>query len=315
MKIRIIGTESLGVRGMACVVETDERKIIIDPGIALGLRRNGRMPHPVQIGVGRIIRRRIARELQSATDVVLSHFHGDHVPLAKANPYQMSFDQAGKIPETCRVWALNPEPEEGTTVSRKKDLEGYWGGFREAVAGGGEGPISFLGPFPHGETGSLQGQVVMTRLEDETGSFIHASDLQLLEDAAVEAVLADPPQILFVSGPPLYLAGPMKGKRKAAYENAKRLAGGVETLILDHHLMRSDEGPEWVERLSSHALGKVQCAADFMGMERHLLEAWRGKLYADLPVPEGWHFRYASGLEDVEGYMDWARGNMSGFRY
>ena len=36
MDIEILGTESLGVRGLSCVVKADGRNIVIDPGVALG---------------------------------------------------------------------------------------------------------------------------------------------------------------------------------------------------------------------------------------------------------------------------------------
>jgi hypothetical protein len=73
MHIEIIGTESLGVRGLSCKIETKERKILIDPGIALGYNRYGLLPHPFQVAVGRVIRERIISALRSATDVVISH--------------------------------------------------------------------------------------------------------------------------------------------------------------------------------------------------------------------------------------------------
>ena len=46
MHIRILGAESLGVRGLSCVVKVEERKIVIDPGLALGYYRYGLLPHP-----------------------------------------------------------------------------------------------------------------------------------------------------------------------------------------------------------------------------------------------------------------------------
>jgi hypothetical protein len=45
----MLGTESLGVRGLSCVIETRERKVVIDPGVALGYRRHALLPHPVQV--------------------------------------------------------------------------------------------------------------------------------------------------------------------------------------------------------------------------------------------------------------------------
>ena len=41
MTLEIIATESLGVRGMCCLVTTGERRILIDPGLALGYLRHG----------------------------------------------------------------------------------------------------------------------------------------------------------------------------------------------------------------------------------------------------------------------------------
>lgn len=52
MHIEVLGTESLSVRGLSCVVEVENRKIVIDPGLALGYRRHGLLPHPAQVAVG-----------------------------------------------------------------------------------------------------------------------------------------------------------------------------------------------------------------------------------------------------------------------
>jgi hypothetical protein len=41
MQIEILGTESLGVRGLSCLVEAGDRKIVIDPGLALGYNSIG----------------------------------------------------------------------------------------------------------------------------------------------------------------------------------------------------------------------------------------------------------------------------------
>ena len=59
MIIKILGAESLGVRGLSCLVELKIRKIFIDPGIALGWSRYGFLPHPFQIAIGAGIREKI----------------------------------------------------------------------------------------------------------------------------------------------------------------------------------------------------------------------------------------------------------------
>jgi len=65
MRLDILATESLGVRGLCCVVETQDRKIVIDPGLALGYQRAGLLPHPVQVGVGVRVRRSIVEALEA----------------------------------------------------------------------------------------------------------------------------------------------------------------------------------------------------------------------------------------------------------
>lgn len=77
MSIEIIGAESLGVRGLCCLVTLPDRHIMIDPGVSLGYVRHGLLPHPMQIAVGRRVRETILQLLNNATDVVFSHFHGD----------------------------------------------------------------------------------------------------------------------------------------------------------------------------------------------------------------------------------------------
>ena len=77
MRIEIISTESLGVRGMCCFVETGDRKILIDPGAALGYKRHGLLPHPYQVAFGEKVKELIIKKWCIATDAVISHFHGD----------------------------------------------------------------------------------------------------------------------------------------------------------------------------------------------------------------------------------------------
>ena len=85
MNIDIIAAESLGVRGLCCLVTLPGRRIVIDPGVALGYVRHGLLPHPLQISVGHSVREKILQVLETATDVVFSHFHGDHVHGARTS--------------------------------------------------------------------------------------------------------------------------------------------------------------------------------------------------------------------------------------
>lgn len=150
-KIEILGTESLGVRSLCCAVEVKGRKIVIDPGVALGYKRHGLLPHPVQVAVGARVRLRILAELEGATDVVISHFHGDHVPLPKANPYQLSAQQAAPLLRASRLWAKGSDGLSIHMGRRRASLAETLGRELPNAEGQCDGPLTFSRALPHGE--------------------------------------------------------------------------------------------------------------------------------------------------------------------
>ena len=284
------------------MVEAKGRKIVIDPGLALGYRRYGLLPHPVQVAVGEQVRQEIVAALKDATDVVISHFHGDHIPLPHANPYQLKAQQAAPLCQRVQLWAKGPKGLSHNMVRRRESLCKVLGRDLPNAEEQRDGPMAFSQPVAHGERHSKRGMVMMTRIEDEDGVFVHASDIQLLDGEAVSLILAWRPNIVLAGGPPLYLPWLSSRQRKRAWDNALGLAHRVDTLILDHHLLRCKEGLSWLGRLSSETGHRVICGADFMECPRHLLEAQRRQLYAEMPVPEGWHEAYAQGHADTSAY-------------
>jgi hypothetical protein len=307
VKIEVLGTESLGVRGLSCVVEAEVRTIVIDPGVALGYLRRGKLPHPHQVAVGAEVREKIVEALGRASDVVISHYHGDHIPLADANPYQLSLDRVPPL-DGVRLWCKGSHDLSELSVQRWIDLSRFAGRILPDAEERTDGPISFSSPVPHGPRGSRLGTVMMTRIQEGDEVFVHASDIQLLNEEAISIIIEWQPTVVLASGPPLYLSRLSPDLRKAAWENGKALAEEVETLILDHHLLRSVSGYRWMERLSETSNNRVTCAARFMGTEPRLLEAKRDRLYAEMPVPPDWHEAYASGKESLEGYRDLSPG-------
>ena len=301
--IQIVAAESLGVRGLCCAVTVGSRRIVIDPGLALGFYRHGRHPHPVQIAVGRLVRRGIVELLHGATDVVFSHFHGDHVPLKDANPFQLSFAILPECFSELRSWSKNGEESHPEMRRRFHDLQELTGDNLRVVEGRTEGPLSFSPPVPHGEANTHLGTVMMTRIELDDRVFVHASDIQLLDTEAVDQIIRWQPDIVFTAGPPLYLNSLGTDSRESAWENALRLANSVDTLIVDHHLMRSEAGARWLTELSQSAGGKVCSAADFMQRPALLLEARREELYEAVPVPDGWMDDYTQGKAEAEPFL------------
>ncbi|MEA1888608.1 MAG: hypothetical protein U9N50_02335 [Pseudomonadota bacterium] len=294
------------MRGLCCQVSLPGRCIIIDPGVALGYSRHGLMPHPAQIAVGRRIRGNIIDALKQATDVVFSHFHGDHIPLKSANPFQLSIDQLPDNFSRLRAWSLSAEGQHPKMQARFNDLATLMGGKLRIAEGVAEGPLSFSQAVPHGSPDSGMGKVMMTRVEMGQEVFVYASDIQLLDDATIDLILAWQPDIVLAAGPPLYLDRLAQKEQKRARNNALRLGEVVPMLILDHHLMRSSAGPEWLDMLSAELGKQLFCVADFMHQPRRLLEADRVQLYESMPVPEYWHEDYFSGKVNPEIYWEQA---------
>jgi len=303
MSLEIIGAESMGVRSLCCLVTLPDRRIVIDPGVSLGYVRQGLLPHPVQIAMGRRVREKILQLLNNATDVVFSHFHGDHVPLVDANPYQLSIRSLPSRFHELRCWSKSDKDLPTDMSKRFNDLAALLGANMQRAEGRTEGPLSFSKAVPHGASDSKMGSLMMTRIEMGDQVFVHASDIQLLDAPTVDRVIDWQPDIVLAAGPPLYLDRLSKAERERAWDNAVRLAQNIDVVILDHHLMRSEEGAVWLDKLSATVGKKVYCAADYMGRPRQLLEAERVQLYEEMPVPDEWHDDYAKGRVDPDEYL------------
>ena len=301
MQIEILGCESFGARSFACVVNTDERKIVIDPGVALARLRAGLAPHPIEIAAAARIRKKLLLALEGATDIVISHYHGDHMPMRTEDPYQLPVEALPSL-KGVNFWCKGPEKISSLSAKRRQELSNFLGFSLPASEGKHSGSMDFSSPVPHGTRDKGFGTVMMTRICEGDEVFVHCSDIQLLDRETVFKVLAWKPTTVFSSGPPLYLSHRVPEAGKEAFGNALLLARYVDTLILDHHLLRSFKGYDWLKELAEKVENRVLCAAEFMGKEPELLEAQRKILYEKMPVPSGWHEAYAKGKVGFEGY-------------
>jgi len=301
--VEIIGTESLGVRGLSCFIKTRNHKILIDPGVALGYLRHGLLPHPIQIARGALVRKKIIRAAGEATDIVFSHFHGDHIPFHAANVYQLAIDDLPPHFNNIRCWSKSVDRESEHIKQRAYDLKNLLQNNFHAAENQSYGSMTFSPAVPHGEINSRQGMVMMTRIDLGNAIFVHGSDIQLLDTAAIDIIISWQPDIIFAAGPPLYLNKLSSKLRLIAWRNALRLAEHSNILILDHHLMRNRQGIKWLNALSCKANKPVYCAADFMHQKPLLLEARRTQLYRTLAVPPHWHEQYEKGLIGTNPYL------------
>ena len=304
MTIEIIGAESLGVRSLCCLLTTKKQRIVIDPGVALGYFRHNLLPHPCQIVIGARVRQRIIEALSQATDVIFSHMHGDHVPLLHANPYQLSIQHLPAEFRHLSCWSLSPKNLSPKMQQRFQNLKGLLGENLQIAEDSCQGLLSFSQSVPHGMPNSPFASVMMSRIEIDNKIFVHASDIQLLDEETIHHIIEWQPDIVLAAGPPLYLSVLTAQQRNLAWNNALQLCKNVDVVILDHHLMRSEKGADWLDSLSKQSGKRIYCAADFMHRPRWLLEARRPQLYQQIPVPKGWHDEYAAHRAVPEKYFD-----------
>ncbi len=305
MTIKVLGTESLGVRGLSCFVKTKDRAILIDPGIALGYFRYKLLPHPFQVAVGERIRREVIKKWSMATDIIISHFHGDHTPLMDANPYQLNIKKLIGLNKTAKIFIKDFSCLTPLERDRTRAFSSVLGMNLIHAEGTKKGPITFSKAMLHGEKNNVT--VMMTKIQEGNDVFVHTSDIQLLDNRAILQILTWRPNIVLASGPPLYLFQITKRQREEAWYNSVQLAKNVGTLILDHHLLRCDEGIFWLRHLAAKTKKRVMCAADFMKKPRMFLEAYRPQLYKIMPVDKEWHQNYIEGKIRTDFYWNLAK--------
>ncbi len=291
VKLEIIGTESLGVRGLSCIIEYRGTTVLIDPGVALGYTRWGFHPHPVQAVAGDMIREKIKRSWSRADIIVLSHVHGDHVPLYNANPFQLNlYDLTDNGRQVIIVPGEILSSRQRIRVQKIKEIYG------ERVIEAKEpclehGIVKVYGPFNHGLSRNTP---VMITLIDCSDKIVHTSDTALLDEHVVETISRIKPDIVITDGPPIYRylhdPGYVDLILEKACRNLEKISKTASVIIIDHHLLRCDKGYEWLtqqqRRLRKHA--DILCAAEYMGHKPLLLEAWRRTLYEFFPISNNW---------------------------
>jgi hypothetical protein len=304
VKISIIGCESRGVRGLSCFIETKDRKFLIDPGLALGYIRRKLHPHPFQIAIGNNIRMRLIKAFKCATDIVISHYHGDHVPLLKPNPFQLGFHHLEGIWNQKRWWVRGSDFLTKTMHQRRNDLKSKVDINFRSAEGYKHPDFAFSHPIPHG---THSAKIMMTKITDKEDIFVHASDFQLLNTKTTEVILQWKPTILVSSGPAFYLQRLSRNQLDTAWMNALKLVQNIPLVILDHHLCRNEKGLEYIRKLNKFSTGQVMCGAEFMNEEPMLLEAWRSTLYKEMPVDNDWQESYLAGNVNLEPYQHWRK--------
>lgn len=274
-----VAFDSLGVRSMATIVRTRDFKIFVDPSAALAPIRFGLPPHQLELKSLEESISRIESELGDSDVVVVTHYHYDHHDPGFRIPVER---YASKL-------VLVKDPAKNINVSQRIRASRFLkklrtAGARIQVADGqtiqlGNTRISFSQPIPHGNSTRL-GYVLMLRIEEGGEVISYSSDVEgPLEEYVVEFMCDS--RVAIVDGPPTYLVGRAYAQNDVvrARKNLVKLSECVEVLIVDHHLMRDLNYPEFLRGVLEQSGRQPISAAEFLGMRPNLLEARRRELY------------------------------------
>lgn len=300
IKFEFAGAESLGVRSLATFVKTPDVKVLVDAGASLGMR-SYLLPHPLEYRALKESKDRIVRYAQKADCITISHYHFDHYiatwkevdAIWSWSSYEQAKDVYGNKTIYAKAFRKN------INISQRK--RGYLFGkiaadfCKEIVYADdveynfGDTAITFSPPLHHGDDSSLLGYVLGTLISHDGQKFLHCADIQgPSSEKTLNFILKIKPDFLVLSGPPMYLSG-IKIEPdiiQAGLRNLGKIVKNIKHTIVDHHLLRSEEGLNVIKELKAAAEkngNSVSSIAEFMGKDNNILEAKRKKLYDENP--------------------------------
>ena len=290
MKIMPLAFESFGVRSMATFVETDQ-KILIDPGTSIAPKRFGYPPWKNEFDALYDTRARIEEFAKKADIITISHYHHDHyTPFELGKFLGSSPKGATELYRNKRL--LVKHPTSSINKNQKKraavflknldDLNCEVSFADDRIFNIGDTSIKFSNALHHGGEGSRLGYVIAVTIEWNGKKFMHASDIQgPINNEAKHFILDEKPEMLLLSGPPLYLQGfaiNIKEIEKAKL-NLIEIAGKIPKIVVDHHLLRDLRCFEFIKSVKENVKAEVLVASEILGMEPNLLEARRKEFY------------------------------------
>jgi hypothetical protein len=278
MKIIPIASDSMGVRSMATLIETNNCKIFVDPSAALGPKRYGLPPSQKELETLQKMKKKITNLAEECDVLTISHYHYDHY-----DPEQDFYTGKKVFAKDIEQNINKSQTQRGTafkkTIGDSCDLI-YCDDSKHKF---GDTEIVFSPPFFHGPENVRLGYVIMTTVNDGEKKVLHASDVQgPVTKNAKEYIINQKPDVLIMDGPPTIFLG-WKFSMKNLEDASNNLIEIMEKLnceiILDHHLLRDiryrDVFPEPYKRGGS----KLKTFAEYLGKENNTLEAHRKQLW------------------------------------
>ncbi len=287
MLIEPLAFDSMGVRSMATFIRTRDLGILIDPGAALGPKRYGLPPHPLEIQTLELLSRRIEKKALESDVIVVTHYHYDHHNLGDRISLDVYRGKILFIKDPNNMINFNQGKRRAPLFLEKiRDLPARIDVAEENSLRVGDTVVKFSKAVTHGADARL-GYVVEVYVSDGKTSFLHSSDVEgPVNEEQVEFILEMNPEVLFLDGPMTYMLGYRLSQDhlRRSVKLVERIVDetDVRKIVWDHHLLRDLHFRSKIAGALEHASGrgvKIMTAAEFLGERNHLLEARRRELY------------------------------------
>ncbi|MDY6966675.1 MAG: MBL fold metallo-hydrolase, partial [Halobacteriota archaeon] len=287
MKIKPLAFDSFGVRSMATFVATDDLKILIDPGVALGPSRYKLPPHMIEINRELDLWGEVKKHAEEADLLIITHYHYDHYNPEDPQIYK---DKVVYLKDPKK--SINKSQKERASNFLKK-LSGIPRSIDisdDNEYKHGSTKIKFSSPVFHGTNAKL-GYVTEVSISCGDEKMLFTSDVEGASvDDQVSFILDERPNVLILDGPMTYMLGYRysNSSLEQSIENIIEVIDGtdVEYIIMDHHFLRDLKYTERIKKVYEVARDrgvKVITAAEYAGRKVEMLEARRKELYEEDP--------------------------------
>ena len=273
----------MGSRSMAVFVETEDLRVLIDPGAGLDENRFGLSPHGLETWQLGKHWERIGLYAELADTVILTHYHPVHHGMDSLALYR------GKqlfVKNPNRAISVDGRRNAFLFLEKIRGISGevtYADG-RTHEAGGTT--LAFSESVPHGSH-THEDHVIQVAVRSQDRVFCFCADVHGFSDpASMDFVISQDPDFLYLDGPETYRL-PEPDPKHVLRQSLERIDHVIRStrivrLLLDHHLLRDTAWKSRIEPLRDTVTRRsliLQTAAEYRGEDNRLLEANRRRLY------------------------------------
>ncbi|AWR93400.1 MBL fold metallo-hydrolase [Acidianus brierleyi] len=292
MIIEPLAFESLGVRSQATFIETKDIRILIDPAVSLAPRRYGLPPHQKEVDKLSELAKIVTEKARLADVIIVTHYHYDHhdpgyiIPrdiyknkkVFIKDPKNMINNSQRRIRAPKFLNSIKSLPS-SIEVAEGKKIEI------------GSTKIFFSNAVPHGADERL-GYVVQVGIRDGDQTLLITSDIEgAPRDMHIKFTEELKPNTIIIDGPLSYLLGYALKQEDLdkSIDNLEHIVKeGLETMIVDHHVLRDINYKSVLSRVYEVAKSvnaRVITAAEYLNKEPEILEARRKELFKEENKP------------------------------